>query len=144
MFVESLREAISIDENHSVNSFNRYNFLFWNINKKALFDELADLVEELSIDILILAEFPEEKESVLLQKLNRDNSDFFPPHPGSLCEKIKIYTRFHFDFISPVFEDHRLTIREIKFPVGEPILLAAMHFLDKGNLVTKASRKKAH
>ncbi len=112
---------------------NSCNFLFWNINKKPLFNEISEIVYGHNIDIVILAEFPKVKEIDLLLKLNQKQTIFFPPHPSALCEKIKIYTRFHFDFIRPVYEDHRMTIRELKFPIGSPILLVGIHFLDKGN-----------
>lgn len=112
---------------------NAYTFLFWNLNKKPLFAEIGEIVEEHQIDIVILTEFPENKENELFLTLNKIQNDFYPPHPLSSCEKIKIYTKFHFNNVKPIFEDFRITIRELQFPLSQPIILAAIHFPDKGS-----------
>ncbi|GAB4231488.1 MAG: hypothetical protein Kow00121_59800 [Elainellaceae cyanobacterium] len=47
------------------------------------------------------------------------------------CEKIKIFTKFSPEFIPPVEEDVRLTIRHLRLPGVENVLLAVVHFPSK-------------
>ena len=52
-------------------------FLFWNIEKKQVcFDVIADLVKDEALDIIALAEFPKDKNDILLKKLQVVNKDF--------------------------------------------------------------------
>lgn len=108
------------------------NILFWNINKRDLKESIYNISKEYEIDIIILAEST-LGENELIRHLNKDTVSFFPQHPLSQCEKIQIFSRFHYDFISPVFETNRYSIRRLKLPGKIEILLTAIHFIDKGN-----------
>ncbi|WP_462250910.1 endonuclease/exonuclease/phosphatase family protein [Ferruginibacter sp.] len=108
------------------------NFLFWNINGKDLSDNIALLCEKYSTDVLILAESSVNDNNLLL-KLNINESSYYPPNPLSNCTKIKIFTKFHFDFIPPVSESVRFTIRKISLPAQEEFLLTSIHYIDKSN-----------
>ena len=69
----------------------KLSFLFWNTNGKKCVEEINNLVENNGIDILVLAE--NNASSIeILQKLNENKTSFYPQHPTSLCEKIKIYS----------------------------------------------------
>jgi endonuclease/exonuclease/phosphatase (EEP) superfamily protein YafD len=111
-------------------------FLFWNINKKPLEKVIADLAEEHNIDVLILAEC-EIKVATMLNELNRGQGAQFD-FPFSQCEKIVIYTRFPGEFLKPVFESARLTIRRLVLIGREEILLAAVHLPDRMNFKEKS------
>jgi exonuclease III len=108
------------------------NILFWNLNKKNLKENIFNIVQTHDIDIIILAETNFRLNELLLE-LNKNVVSFFPSHPLSRCEKIEIYTKFHYDFIKPVFESNRLTMRELNLPDKIKILLTGIHFIDKGN-----------
>lgn len=104
-------------------------FLFWNINQKPLENLIVGLVEEHQADVLMLAE-SEISHDVMLKSLNRNAESEFHL-PISLCEKVFIYTRFRDDFIEPVYESTRITIRRLMLPARNEVLLVALHFPDK-------------
>ena len=104
-------------------------FLFWNTNRKELLEPIADLARAHRIDVLILAEC-DIAVKLLLERLNRDSpAEFhFPP---SLCEKIRIFTRFSRRFLKPAWESERMSIRRLVLPARTEILLAVAHFPSK-------------
>lgn len=108
-------------------------FMFWNTNGKKCLEEINNLVVNYDVDILILAENTANAIE-LLSRLNSISSDFYSNHPNSKCNKIKIYSRFHYDFIYPIDESHRLTVRNVEPPILQNNLtLICLHFGDKGN-----------
>ena len=105
------------------------NFLFWNLNKKRLEGLVADLAELHELDVLILVEC-EIPIHVMLTSLNRHGEPMFHRTP-SQSEKIVIYTRFSPEFLVPLFESTRLTVRRLRLPEQHDVLLAAVHLPDK-------------
>jgi len=105
-------------------------FLFWNLKKKPLQENIRRLALRHNIDVLMFAEFSIGPVG-LLKVLNRNTADFFYA-PGN-CLKIEIFTRFIDDFIKPVYESDRLTVRHLKLPAMMDILLAVSHFPSKNH-----------
>lgn len=103
-------------------------FLFWNINRKPLLDLVGVLAAEHQVDVLILAEC-KLPAGLLLKSLNRASPGF--RFPMSLCESIKIFTRFSRQFLRPKYESDRVSIRRLALPAQTEILLAAVHFPSK-------------
>ena len=104
-------------------------FLFWNTNQKPLENRIANLAVEHKVDVLMLAEcaVPAGR---MLQTLNPPgNAQYRLTY--SLCEKIVIYTRFAEEFIEPVLETNRLTIRRLMLPARAEVLLVGVHFASK-------------
>ncbi len=85
-------------------------FLFWNLKKMPLQENIRRLVLAHEIDVLMFAEFSIEP-VLLLSLLNKGHKDTpeFCHAPGA-CRKIEIFSRFSKKFISPVYENDRLTI----------------------------------
>jgi hypothetical protein len=104
-------------------------FLFWNINRKPLAGLVADLAEIHRIDVIILAECAVDV-AAMLPILNRTSPGAFHS-TVSECKRIVIFTRFSRDFILPVFESERVSIRSIALPARSPVLLAAVHLTSK-------------
>jgi hypothetical protein len=105
------------------------NFLFWNINKKPIENHLIDLIYEHEIDILILAESEISIKKLLELLNNKGESNFH--YTYSLCKRIEILTRFSGQFINPLYESGRHTIRKISLPGRKEFILAAVHFPSK-------------
>jgi hypothetical protein len=103
-------------------------FLFWNIGRRPLAHLVAELAEAHSIDVIVLAEC-EIGAATMLQTLNRTSADFHLPAGHS--RQIVIYTRFSPDFLEPVFESERVSIRWLTLPARAPVLLAAVHLPSK-------------
>jgi hypothetical protein len=103
-------------------------FLFWNTNRKPLSEAIANIAEQESVDILILAESTIE-DSFLLKLLNRAGPAFH--FPSNLNRRIKVFCRFPGRFLIPTFDSDRVSIRRVVLPARQEILLVAVHFPSK-------------
>ncbi|MEI7866919.1 MAG: endonuclease/exonuclease/phosphatase family protein [Candidatus Methylumidiphilus sp.] len=101
-------------------------FLLWNLNKKPLQDSIERLARKHNIDVIVLLE-NDITSDLLLRTLNPPSTGdyYFSP---SLCGKVHIFCKFLDDYIKPVYESNRLTIRHLTLPAKIDILLAAVHF----------------
>ncbi|MBG9375087.1 endonuclease/exonuclease/phosphatase family protein [Panacibacter sp. DH6] len=117
-------------------------FLFWNTGGKKCIDEIYNLVDKYNIDVLILAENSASPSDIIL-KLNSVTTLFFPPHPFSFCEKIKIYSKFHYNYITPIEESARITVRNLELPILNNLNLIGLHFGDKGNFSSESQSEMA-
>ncbi len=105
-------------------------FLFWNLNRRELHGFVARLARQEEVDVLILAECP-TKSARMLEELNAHSSDY-QYSPGN-CGHLLFFTRFNSDFLTPLFESHRISIRRLALPDHESILVAAAHLPAKMN-----------
>jgi hypothetical protein len=94
--------------------------LFWNINRKALEQIVANLAMKHGVDVLVLAECLPTTE-VMLSALNQRQAQYYYS-PYSQCEQIAIYTRFSRHFLQLVSETTRWTIRRLMLPERTEIL----------------------
>jgi hypothetical protein len=104
-------------------------FLFWNVNKKPLETEIRTLAQDHQVDVLILSEFVGSPVS-LLQNLNSGRRPEFQ-YAAGLCGRIRIYTRFSSDFLSPTHESDWISIRRLTLPARLEILLVAAQLPSK-------------
>jgi exonuclease III len=100
-------------------------FLFWNINRKPLAKAVADLALADQIDVVILVECEVDPVTLLLA-LNSETGSDFHYSPGN-SKAIRIFTRFSRDFLRPIWESDRISIRRLALPARSEILLAAAH-----------------
>ena len=117
-------------------------FLFWNTNNKKCLDQIDNLVRLYNIDIIVLVENNASQSEILL-KLNEVETNFHPQHPYSLCDKVKIITRFNYEFISPIMESSRVTARRLTLPGFDKINLIGLHYGDKGNFSNESQSEMA-
>lgn len=111
------------------------NFLFWNINRKPLVKEIANIAKHHNIDVILLAECKELNPVELLLELNSESSDYHLPNPIFQNDRIKVFTKFSHNFVIPVADDNesRYTCFRIKFPIIEEILVFGVHLPDLKN-----------
>ncbi|MBY0523057.1 MAG: endonuclease/exonuclease/phosphatase family protein [Gemmataceae bacterium] len=107
-------------------------FLFWNLNKKPLQARLASLVQRHKVDLVLLAECMVPP-SIMLETLNQGDGAPFFNNPNLECQKVMVYSQFVSDFLQPVVESRRFTIRSINLPNRPEFLLAVVHFPSKRN-----------
>ena len=100
-------------------------FLFWNTNSKDLLEPVVHLATEYEPDLLILIE-PALSQVTLLETLNNRSGPLYYL-TTSLCEDISILSRFPEQFITPIYESGRITIRKLLLPATDEILLVAVH-----------------
>jgi len=104
-------------------------FLFWNTNRKPIAGLVARLVEEHQVDVLALAEMGISGVEILL-RLNAGSPDFHYA-PSRLPTAVEVFTRFSPDFLTPMFESGRISIRRMTLPARPELLLAMMHLPSK-------------
>ncbi|MGA2882350.1 MAG: endonuclease/exonuclease/phosphatase family protein [Bryobacteraceae bacterium] len=104
-------------------------FLFWNINRKAVAQVVAELAMTLKVDVVILAESAISPSSLLATLNSAAGSGF---HLSSGVSKgITILTRFSREFLRPVFESDHVSMGRLMLPARSEILLAAVHLPSK-------------
>lgn len=104
-------------------------FLFWNVNSQPRSGMIANLAHRHEVDVIMLAECSISP-ALLLSELNSVETGYHYVEQLA-CEKIELYTKFPGDFIRPIYEEDRLTIRHLKLPGLLDILLAVVHFPSK-------------
>src|SRR5260370_27694992 len=67
----------------------------------------------------------------MLETLNTGNEAGTYPLTDSNCDEVVIYTRFSREFIIPMHESGRYTVRAVSLPGREDLLLAAVHLPSK-------------
>lgn len=104
-------------------------FVFWNICRNSIQDAIANLCRHHSVDVLMLAESNIDPNDLLVC-LNDETTEYYlNESPG--CSKIQVFSRFRSEFLPPVYEQDRMTIRKLKLPGLTEILLAITHFPSK-------------
>jgi len=104
-------------------------FLFWNINRKPLQAEVANLAVSHNADLVILAEC-HVPIATMLRSLNARGPGLYRL-ADSLCDQVSIYTRFSTRFLRPRHDSSRFTIRQLALPARTDILIAAAHLPSK-------------
>jgi|ERR1041385_241801 hypothetical protein len=99
-------------------------FLFWNLSRKDLTDSVAELARSRDVDLLVLAEYTLQPE-LLLEKLNQKSAEYF--FAPDLSRSLTIFSRFHSNFLLPVFGDYRFSIRHMVLPARDSVLVAMAH-----------------
>src|SRR5258705_12673518 len=103
-------------------------FLFWNIKKNSIGSILSQIAAEHGVGVLILAECPDQG-SILLDLNSATENQFHIT--DSKRTRIVIYTRFPAEFTQSEYHDDTLTVRNIRLPGRDDILLAATHLPSK-------------
>jgi hypothetical protein len=103
-------------------------FLFWNLNGQDRIEIVRRLVRLHEVDVLILAESGIAPAKVITSL--SDKRDSFT-RPRSQCAAIDVYTRFPDASIAPVWENRRVSIRRLKLPLRDEILIVMAHLRSK-------------
>lgn len=122
------------------------NFLFWNIKKNTSEDflnKISELREEQKIDVLMLAELPEEDIEVVENKLKTQTENKFRRIGGLVFKKVVIFASNDIQ-ISPFDETgKRIGAFKIKSDVlDKEVLLFVIHFYDKRNTPSDEQNEK--
>ena len=100
--------------------------LFWNLNRKKLTEEIAQLCKIHDVDILVLAEV-EFSDTKLQRRLRYETgSPYIAPY-NELSSRIKFFFRYPSESIRLAADSYGLSIREVHPPLGRSILLAGVH-----------------
>ncbi|HVI06909.1 MAG TPA: endonuclease/exonuclease/phosphatase family protein [Candidatus Binatia bacterium] len=103
-------------------------FLFWNLNNRPIPQLVKKAARGNDVDVLVLAECDLSIGS-LLTELNAETPDFqFAP---GQCERIRVFTRFRAAFLAPLFESDHISIRRLRLPLRDEILIVMAHLPSK-------------
>ncbi len=121
------------------------NFLFWNFSPRRGVGHpesiLARTALSLDSDLVMLAESILPPENILVE-LNREESLYeYSPAP---IERFAVFTRFPNEFLKPVAEHPRMSIRKLHLPAKQKILLAIIHFQDRRNYSRSDQQSLSH
>ena len=107
-------------------------FLFWNIARKPLRDEMRRLTERHEVDVLMLAESRLAPDD-LLASLNGDGASWEFAAPISPLDdtKIQLYTRLGQQHLQELFVFPHVTVRELSGPDFSSLLLGVVHLPSK-------------
>ena len=106
------------------------NILFWNIDRKPLYSQIAAIAHEHNVDLIALAE-SDLVTNDLLEKLKKDSTQYYyapRPVPG---EPIQIFTKFDHRYLRAVKDENRYTIRHLNIPHKPDILVVVVHLVSK-------------
>jgi hypothetical protein len=112
-------------------------FLFWNLNNKPIPHLVKAVARSNAVDVLVLAEC-EISIGAMLSELNAETPDF-QFSPGQ-CERIQVFTRFHSGFFAALFESDRYSIRRLRLPLREEVLVAMVHLPSKLHFTGESQR----
>jgi Endonuclease/Exonuclease/phosphatase family len=104
--------------------------MFWNIGQCEVAEIIGSLCHEYRVDVLLLAEAVSRGVDVL-QYLNTGDSATFWELSTSCPSRVRLFTRYPQSSISPVFDDGRVSIRNLHPPVGAEVLIVAAHLPSK-------------
>lgn len=84
-------------------------YLFWNTNKKKINSYLLSLIENLSCDIIALAEYQDDMEELLNMLHSKGIRLYHVPKMG--CDRLDIITKYHYEEIETFQEENHYTIK---------------------------------
>ena len=103
-------------------------FLFWNLNNKPLGEFVKNLALRRQVDVLMLAECSIKPETILeLLNPNPTATEYYYSPDRLRPTNIRIFTRFSDEFINPVREEPRITVRHVQLPARTDFLLVVAH-----------------
>jgi endonuclease/exonuclease/phosphatase family metal-dependent hydrolase len=108
---------------------NMINVLFWNVGREPRQSQIVQLANHYDVDIVLLAEFVDQPDDML--KALNETKVAYEYSPGNGNTKISVFTRFADEYVRPVFETDRLTIRRLDLPGKVEILLAVVQLPSK-------------
>lgn len=111
-------------------------FLCWNLNRRPLQQLVAELALSRDVDVLILLECAIGVADLLFALNKPEDAQpifHFAANPAGFSDEIKIFTRFSTEFLRPVQDARRLTIRHLVLPGRIDVILAVVHFRSKLN-----------
>lgn len=105
------------------------NFLYWNINNKNIIEPLIKIVNENSIDVIILSEI-NISQSELLVELNKNLHQKFSLPYSPVADPL-ILTKLSRNSIEIIYDNNNISVRRVSPPIGKVFLLFIVHLPSK-------------
>lgn len=105
--------------------------IFWNIDKNNLETELKFLSTNVDPDIIFLAECTMSINDILTSLNDSTTRYFYNLDP--ICEKIKMFSKFHDKYVPVIKSNLRYTVRRCSIPSYPNFNIMALHYQSKVN-----------
>lgn len=106
-------------------------FLFWNIAGSSIEDLIVILASSYAPDILVLAECTLDPNRLLVA-LSAVSPDYqWATSPSNACDKLLFFTKFDSNYLVPMDESSRVSIRRLQLPARREIVVAGAHLPSK-------------
>jgi hypothetical protein len=106
-------------------------FLFWNVGRKPIDEQIAAATLSNQVDLVVLAECKSDPND-LLRTLNQSASDY--EYAPGVCESLLFFTKFDAKFLGLMEETTRISIRRLKLPAREELIVVGAHLPSKMHL----------
>lgn len=106
-------------------------FLCWNLNRRPLEDLVAELAHSRRVDVVILLECTTPTAEILNALGSACGTLFHHADSPVRMKTIRVFTRFSSQFVHPVAEGPRYSIRRLALPATDELLLAMVHLPSK-------------
>ncbi len=104
--------------------------MFWNLGGNPIHELVGAACREHQVDVLIVAEAGEIDPADFLRSLNRDGEIRFSEF-NQVPSKVRFFLRYPTENLSAVFDDGRVSIRNLRPPVGPNLLIIGAHLPSK-------------
>jgi hypothetical protein len=105
------------------------NFLFWNVNGKALGGLAAALADEHELDVMLIAEC--DRPPKFLEELNRPLTRQFNYHVLNPERRIEVFSRFPLQSMRLLGDEGGLSFMSLLPPIGKALLVVGVHLPSK-------------
>jgi hypothetical protein len=103
--------------------------MFWNTKGALLYNEIGAICQDYDVDLAIFAESKLDR-MPLLEALNLTGPRYFIELPV-LGSRLQFFTRYPLEWIEPRYDGRHASIRLLKHPLGEELLIVAVHLPSK-------------
>src|SRR6266700_1595132 len=103
-------------------------FLFWNVARRPIEELIVAATLSNQVDRLVLAECKANPND-LLRGLNHHTADY--EYAPGICESLLFFTKFDTKFLMLVEETARISIRSLKLPAREELIVVGAHLPSK-------------
>ena len=105
--------------------------MFWNTGGSQVTDLIGRLCRHHEVDVLLLAELAIGSAALLTGINQGEASPFTESVTVQTAVRVRLFTRYPLDRVQPISDDGRVAIRQIRPPLGRPLLLVAVHLPSK-------------
>jgi endonuclease/exonuclease/phosphatase family metal-dependent hydrolase len=103
--------------------------LFWNINRNQIADLLGRACGSYGVDILLLAE-ADDRSWDILRELNRGD-EYRWKEIAIIRSRVRMFTRYPVQFVQPIYDDARVSIKNVSLPELKEVLVVGVHLASK-------------
>jgi hypothetical protein len=131
--LQSSISVITLYQAHIILIMPKLTFLFWNIQKNNLDTQITQLCKLHDVDILLIAEFGDNKSIFLESSLQNIHDDYHYINPLTK-PRVELFVKSSCSFVEQVRDTPHTSIRKINIIPSKQITLVGLHLPSKRNM----------